>query len=62
MTNIKFFISGVFGATYKNWCQIEEECPSQTTIGIPIPKKIQTKLRSGIGIDKNLGFGIPQGT
>jgi hypothetical protein len=47
-------------------CQIEEECPSQTAIGIPILKKPQTELRSGFGIDKNLGFrfgfGIPLGS
>jgi hypothetical protein len=64
MKNIKFHISIAFGATEKKECQIEEECPSQTAIGIPIPKKTQTELRSGFGNDKNLGFGfgfgIPQ--
>jgi hypothetical protein len=47
-------------------CQIEEDCPSQTAFGIPIPKKLQTKIRSGFGINKNrgfgFGFGIPQGS
>jgi hypothetical protein len=50
----------------KSWCQLEEECPPQTAFGIPIPKKLQTKLRSGFGIYKNrgfgFGFGIPQGS
>jgi hypothetical protein len=63
-------ISGAFGATEKlliniqYWCQIEEECLSQTAFGIPIPKKLSTELWLGTGLIKNrgFGFGIPQGS
>jgi hypothetical protein len=34
--------------------KIEEECQSGTAIRIPIPKKNQTELWSGFGIDKIL--------
>jgi hypothetical protein len=51
-------ISGAFGATEKlliniqYWCQIEEECLSQTAFGIPIPKKLSTELWLGTGLIK----------
>jgi hypothetical protein len=62
MTNIKFYISGAFGATKKTLV------PNGRGMSLPNsnwdlnPKKNQTELWSGFGIDENLGSVLVLGS